>query len=153
MKMFGKKKTSEKILLGNLIEGLPVRNNVDLMFKLKPEGATFFVPQEQKTFEINISKITNVQWYDETSMEKIIKQSAPGMIIGAAAFGLIGAMVGGRVKTKNVKTSTHFVSIDYVSDGQKQIIMKTNDAFGAVKISDYFKELKPDANTPQTVIL
>lgn len=151
--MFGKKKTSEKILLGNLIEGLPVQNNIDLMFKLKPEGATFFIPQEQKTFEINISKLTKVQWYDETTMEKVINQSAPGMIIGAAAFGLIGAMVGGRVKTKDVKTTTHFLLINYESDGQKQIVMKTNDALGAMKISDYFKELKPDSNTPQTITL
>lgn len=151
--MFGKKKTTEKILLGNMIEGLPIQNNIDLMFKLKPEGATFFVPSEQKTFEINISKITKVQWYDETSMEKVITQSAPGMIIGAVAFGLIGAMIGGRVKTKDVKTTTHFVVINYNSNGEKQIVMKTNDALGAMKISDYFKELKPEPNTPQTFTL
>lgn len=151
--MFGKKKNDEKILLGNLIEGLPVNDNADLMFKLNPQGAKFIFHQEQKTFEISIEKLTKVQWYDKTTMEKVISQSAPGMIIGAAAFGLIGAMIGGRVKTKDVKNITHFVIINYNSDGDKQIIMKTNDAWGAVKISDYFKELKPEPTTPQTFTL
>lgn len=151
--MFGKKKITEKILLGNLIEGLPVQNGIDLMFKLKAEGATFFIPSEQKTFEINISKITKVQWYDEIAMEKIITQSAPGMIIGAIAFGTIGAMIGGRVKTKDKKVTTHFVLINYDSEGEKQIIIQTNDALGAMKISEYFSELKPNNNTPQTFTL
>lgn len=151
--MFGKKKTTEKILLGNMVEGLPVGSNADLMFKLRLEGAVFFVPSEQKTFEINISKIRKVQWYDETSMEKVIGQSVPGMIIGAVAFGLIGAMIGGRVKTKDVKTTAHFVVIDYNSDGEKQIVIKTNDGLGAMKISDFFKEIKPETDEPQTVTL
>lgn len=86
-------------------------------------------------------------------MEKVISQSAPGMIIGVAAFGLIGAVIGGRVKTKDVKNTTHFVLINYNSDGEKQIVIKTNDALGAMKISDYFKELKPETNTPQTFTL
>ena len=34
---------------------------------------------------------------------RFIQQSAPGMIIGAATFGLLGAMVGGRIKTKEKK--------------------------------------------------
>ena len=86
-------------------------------------------------------------------MEKVISQSAPGMIIGAAAFGLIGAMIGGRVKTRDIKTTTHFVVINYNSDGDKQIVIKTNDSLGAMKISDYFKELKPETNVPQTFTL
>ncbi len=151
--MFGKKNKNERTVWGNLISGLDAPNNADIMFKLTPSGAILNLYMEQKTFEINISKITNVQWYDETNMEKILHQSAPGMIIGAAAFGLIGAMIGGRVKTKEVKTTNHFVIINYTSNEQGQITIKTNDSLGAMKIADYFKELKPDANSPQTITL
>lgn len=75
-------------------------------------------------------------------MEKLIQQSAPGMIIGAATFGLLGALVGGRTKTKNKKSINHFILINYYSDEPKTIVTTTNDT-NNVKIVDFFRKLKP----------
>jgi hypothetical protein len=141
--MFGKKKEDSKVILGNLVEGLPVHEGIDLIIKMTPDGASIMIPSSKQTFEINISKLTSVEYYSETDMKQIISQSAPGMIIGAAAFGILGAMVGGRVKTKEKKVVTHFAVINYESDSQKQIVIQTNDFFGAGQFVDYFKTLKP----------
>jgi len=141
--MFGKKKEDQKVLLGNLVEGLPVHEGTDLIVKITPDGASIMIPSSKQTFDVNISKLKSVEYYSETDMEKIISQSAPGMIIGAAAFGILGAMVGGRVKTKEKKVVTHFAVINYESDGQKQIVIETKDFFGAGQFVDYFKKLKP----------
>ena len=150
--MFGKKK-EEKILLGNLVEGLPVQERMDLMVKLTPNGTSITVPSTKQNFEIDFSKLESFQYYNETEMEKVISQSAPGMIIGAAAFGILGAMVGGRVKTKEKRSVNHFVIINYVSEEKKQIIIQTNDFFGAGQIVDYFRKLKPSSTEPITVSL
>jgi thiamine phosphate synthase YjbQ (UPF0047 family) len=65
------------------------------------------------------------------------------MIIGAAAFGILGAMVGGRVKTKQVTTVTHFVIVNHATG---QIVLQTNDGDSAKKMSEHFRQLKPLPN-------
>lgn len=76
------------------------------------------------------------------------------MIIGAATFGVLGAMVGGRVKTKEKKNINHFVLFTYVSASEtKEILLKTNDFWGAGKFVDYFKLLKPELNQTKCIEL
>lgn len=152
--MFGKKKKENgtEIMLGFLVSGLPVIENSDLMLKLNQSNVTISFPTTTKQeFEIDISKVTSVDFYSETEMEKIVTQSAPGMIIGAAAFGILGAMVGGRVKTKEKKVETHFLLINYESNGSNQIVIKTNHPPSAIKVSNYFKSMKP--TIPQKIEL
>ncbi len=85
--MFGKKTKNEAVALGNLVEGLPVPQNSDLSIKLTPDAMTIVGCGQE--FEINFSKLTLVDLKSDVEMEKLIKQSAPGMIIGAVAFGVI----------------------------------------------------------------
>ena len=141
--MFGKKKINGKVIGANLVEGLPVKEETDLIVKLTDENLILIEAPTRKEFEIDISKISLIDYKNEVEMQRIIKQSAPGMIIGAATFGLLGAMVGGRVKTKEKKIFTHFVVINYHSDEDKTIILKTNDAIGAGQLVDTFRSLKP----------
>lgn len=148
--MFGKKKEDAKVILGNLVGGLPIPEGSDLVAKITPNGASITIISTKQIFEINISKLTSICSYSETDAEKIMSQSAPGMIFGAATFGLIGAMVGGRVKTKEKKVITSFITINYESDGQKQIVIHTKNAFGADQFVNYFQTLKPSSE--QTVI-
>ena len=73
-----------------------------------------------------------------------LEQSVPGLIIGGAALGALGAMIGGRVHTKEKVNNHTILVITYNSGEQKQIIL---DVTAAVKDSErvlnYFKELKP----------
>lgn len=137
--MFGKKK--DFIVLGaTLIDGLPINQGSDVIVKLTADRLLFIVVTTKQEIEVDISKLTGIDYKTETEMNNIISQSAPGMIIGAAAFGILGAMVGGRVKTKQVTTVTHFVIVNYTSG---QIVLQTNDGNSARKISEYFRQLKP----------
>jgi hypothetical protein len=140
--MFGKKAKNEAVALGNLVEGLPVPQNSDLSIKLTPDAMTIVGCGQE--FEINFSKLTLVDLKSDVEMEKIIKQSAPGMIIGAVAFGVIGAMIGGRVKTKEKRTVNHFLLISYLSDELKTIVIDvTKDWYNAAQLVDYFRKLNP----------
>ena len=77
-------------------------------------------------------------------MQKIFKQSAPGMIFGAATFGLLGAMVGGRTKTKTKKNITYFLIINYNTDNEtKNIVITTNDYFKVQSFVKKYKTLNP----------
>lgn len=140
--MFGKKQDG-KICLTTLVDGLPLNQGADLIMKLTTEKALFIASKTKQEFDIDFSKLLSVEYKSETEMNNIISQSAPGMIIGAAAFGVIGAMIGGRVKTKQVKTVNHFVIVNYQSGEQKQIVLQTNDGASAQAISEYFRKLKP----------
>ncbi|HHX63239.1 MAG TPA: hypothetical protein GX707_21385 [Epulopiscium sp.] len=98
--MFKKKKFKGKVIGANHIEGLPVGEESDLIVKLSDESLTIIEASTRNEFEIDTSKISLIDYKNEVEMQQIIKQSAPGMIIGTATFGLLGAMVGGRIKTK-----------------------------------------------------
>lgn len=139
--MFKRKKFNGKVIGATSMEGLPVSENTDLIVKLNDEVLNLMVVPTKQEFEINISKISSIESKTEVEIQQIISQSAPGMIIGAAAFGLLGAMVGGRVKSKEKKIMDHFIIIDYVSDEAKTIILKTNDGTGAKQLETYFKSL------------
>ncbi|MFZ2539808.1 MAG: hypothetical protein WAX04_13075 [Oscillospiraceae bacterium] len=135
----------EQIVLGNLVEGLPLPENTDLIMKLTPEKLSFMTISKQE-FEIDFSKVTLIDLKSDVEMEKLVQQSAPGMIIGAATFGLIGAMVGGRVKTKEKRIVNHFLIVNYQSDELKTIIIQTTkDWYNSASLVDSFKKLKPDA--------
>ena len=140
--MFGKKVKNEMLALGNLVEGLPVPQNSDLSIKLTPDTMTIVGCGQE--FEINFSKLTLVDLKSDVEMEKIIKQSAPGMIIGAVAFGVIGAMIGGRVQTKEKRVVNHFLLVSYQSDELKTIVIDaTKDWYNAAQMVDYFRKLNP----------
>ena len=144
--MFGKKKQEGKIVGTTLIDGLPLNQDSNVIMKLTDDKVLLiatFAKGGNKEFEIDISKVTGIEYKTETEINNIISQSAPGMIIGAAAFGVLGAMIGGRVKTKQINTVSHFLIINYQSGEDKQIILQTNDGNGAKSISEHFRQLNP----------
>lgn len=148
--MFGKKK-DEMTAMGTLIEGLPIPQNSDLTVKLSTEGLSILGCNQE--FEIDISKLTLMDMKSDVEMEKVIHQSLPGMVIGAATFGVVGAMVGGRVKEKNKRVVTHFLLICYESGESKTIVIETTkDWYNAAKLVDLFRKLKP-ASKPIKVAL
>lgn len=140
--MFGRKNKKEKAALGNLVEGLPIQQGTDLHIKMSPDALS--IVGNGQEFEINFEKLSLMDFKSDEEMEKIIQQSLPGMVIGAATFGVIGAMVGGRVKTKEKRTVNHFLIINYQSSELKTIIIDvTKDWYNAAGLVDYFRKLKP----------
>lgn len=143
--------------VGILIDGLPIpvsvpvtvflyENHIDL------EAITGTTSPNQR-FSLDIDKIQRVSLLNESQVQQIVKQSAPGMIIGAAAFGILGAMVGGRVKTKQTMVINSLLLIDYISDSEsKQILLNvSNDVFQATSFVNKINKMNPRTN--QTIQL
>lgn len=153
--MFGKKNFKE--LHGYLIAGLSVPENsfVQILLYsdvLKLNAVIPDVKPITKEFNLPLNKVKFIRLMSEREIKQVIEQSTPGMILGAAAFGVVGAMIGGRVKTKEKVVLKQILVIDYVSDGEKQIVLDcskepftTQNAF-----MKYAKTLIPEniGNTP-----
>ena len=99
-----------------------------------------------KEFELSLDKIKNIRILSESEIHQVVKQSTPGIIIGAVAFGLVGAMIGSRVKTKEKSVLKNLLLVDYVSDSEKQIILDCSQAALSEQSAflKRFHELKPE---------
>lgn len=159
--MFGKKKSTRGVS-GSHISGLPIPDGNFVQTTLSPGELTLTAvlkgggkATEQK-FTLELDKVKNIQILNETEVKRVVEQSAPGMILGAAAFGIVGAMVGGRVKTKEKTAIKNLLILDYVSDEEKQIVLDcTIDSLhNQAAFLKYFRELKPEtAQSPATIQL
>lgn len=144
--MFGKKK--DIMLYGaTLVTGLPVPEGVTVGVYMNDEKMQFVISKDQK-FDLSLDKVSDVRYYSEDEIEKVVSQSTPGMILGAATFGIVGAMVGGKVKTKDKKVTNHYVLIKY---DDKEIMLKTPDSINTIKFQDFFRKLKPVQQTVVTL--
>lgn len=145
--MFGKSKDFST--LGTLVDGLPVPSNTMITVHLNSErfyiqALTGRKKEDWPTYELTVEKVENIQLMNQTEIKQIVEQSVPGLIIGGVALGALGAMVGGRVHTKEKVKNHTILVITYISGERKQIIL---DVTAAVKDSErvlnHFKELKP----------
>ena len=146
--MFGKKKLKE--VVGTHLSGLDVPENIIVCFGLSDEGIKITVPSMKKEYNITLSKIQSINYYNETEVEKYVDSSLSKTIIGAATFGVIGAVIGSRPKSKEKKT-VHFYLIVNYSD--KQIVIESDNGFAVGSIVDFFKKLKPESFNTQTIEL
>ena len=149
--MFGKQKPFTTV--GDLIDGLPLPVGSWITVDLSPNHFLFqgLIGKDKKnwpTYELPIEQVENVQLMNQREIQQVIEQSTPGMIIGGAAFGILGAMVGGRIKTKEKVKNHNILVVDYQSGDKKQIILDVTNALkDSERLLNRFKELKPVQNS------
>ena len=114
--MFGKKKEKKNFegitiyTAFHHVNGLPIPENVLCEVFSYPE---IKLPKE---------KITDISIKTDTEIQQQLVSSAGGAIAGAMLFGSLGAIIGGRVKTKKVKTTTNYLIITYKSENELKYI-------------------------------
>lgn len=140
---------SKKYAYGTHISGLDI-GKMPVSICLSKDGLLISAESIKKEFKLSLNKIENIGNYNEVEIEKHLKSSVAGGIIGAATFGVAGAVIGSRPKEKKTKKVISYILIDY-SDGQ--IIIESNDNVGIVNIISYFRKLKPQANETTTIEL
>lgn len=124
------------------VHGLPLAENVFCGISSYPDKITF----HSGTTEINLarSKITNMCVRTDTEIQEQAVSSAGGAVAGAIMFGPLGAVIGGRAKTKKVKTTTHYLIITYLNN-QEEIshigFDATKDIFTVNKLVNEFRKL------------
>lgn len=124
--MFGRKKEKnnfEGITIYTAfhhVNGLPIPENVLCEVFSYPDRIDF----KSGTTEIKLSKekITDISIKTDTEIQQQLVSSAGGAVAGAMLFGSLGAIIGGRVKTKKVKTTTNYLIITYKSENELKYI-------------------------------
>lgn len=124
--MFGKKKEKKNFegitiyTAFHHVNGLPIPENVLCEMFSYPDRIDF----KSGTTEIKLpkEKITDISIKTDTEIQQQLVSSAGGAIAGAMLFGPLGAIIGGRVKTKKVKTTTNYLIITYKSENELKYI-------------------------------
>lgn len=142
-------KKSKKFAGGTHVSGLDV-GKAQVSLCLSDDKLLISVPSLKKEFNLSLNKIENLGYYNEVEVEKHLKSSFAGGVIGAATFGVAGAVIGSRPKEKQTRKVTYYLLIDY-SDGQ--IIIESNDWISLDNMIKYFRKLKPQANETVTIEL
>lgn len=130
----------------NHVHGLPIAENLICKVYSYPDRLEF----KSGTTSINLprNKITDMCIKTDVEIQKQMISSAGGAVAGGLAFGPLGAIIGGRVKTKNIINATNYLIITYTDNSGKLAYI----GFGVTGIVSYaeklIKEFKKLNSTP-----
>ena len=144
-----KTKKSIRSLFGTHVSGLDI-GKAQVSIFLSDNELLISAPSMKKEFTLSLNKIQNIGYYNEVEIEKHLKSSFVGGVIGAATFGVAGAVIGSRPKEKEKRKITFYILIDYI-DGQ--IIIEAYDSISVGKMIDTFRKIKPQANETTSIEL
>lgn len=102
------------------MDGLPWGEQADCNVYLYPDKYVFW--RNKNTYTLSMDKITDVCIKTDVEIQKAYVSSVGGAIGGAALFGKLGAMIGGRVKEKTDTTISKFLIFTYNKDGETKYI-------------------------------
>ena len=108
------------MISGKHITGLPIAEGV--LCNVKYLADRIEIIQGGNTFNLNLSKITDITTTTDKEIQKQYVSSVGGAVGGAVLFGPLGAMIGGRVKEKNNTIITNYLIITYMDDDQVKYI-------------------------------
>lgn len=124
------------------VNGLPIAENLNCEINSYNDRLEF----KSGTTNIKLprNKITDMCIKTDVEIQKQVVSSAGGAVAGGLAFGPLGAIIGGRIKTKNIRTATHYLIITYTDSGGKLAFIGfevTNNLTAAGKLITEFKKL------------
>lgn len=95
------------------------------------------------TFTLNKNKVTDISMKTTSEIQKQIVSSIGGAIGGAVLFGPLGAMIGGRAKTKELRTVTTCLIFTYEKNNSIDYIAfnATNNLLNSNKLMNEFKQM------------
>ncbi len=122
------------------INGLPIAENMLCEVFSYQDRIEFKAGATE--FKLSRNKIIDMCITTDTEIEKQMVSSAGNALTGAMLFGTLGAIIGGRVKTKTIKSSTDYLIITYQSEDElKYIGFDTkNNPPSAIKLVKEFKQ-------------
>lgn len=114
------------------MDGLPLAQGAACLAFCKDEVVEISGGGTQ--FQLDLGKITDATVKTNVEIQRAYVSSIGGAVAGAALFGALGAMVGGRAKQKETRTLEHYLIITYLKEGQisylsflAQNVVKAND--------------------------
>ena len=123
-------------------KGLPVAQNIYTQIFSKPNEYEFCA--NNMTFKLLKEKVTDVAMTNDVEIQK----SNVSSIGGAALFGPLGAMIGGRSKEKTSNIVTSYLVFTYLDhDEIKYISFNCTNDFKAMKFVKEFKQNNQRTNS------
>lgn len=126
------KERNNRMLVAEHVAGLPLVQSATCTISF--EDACITVCGSGNTFNLNYSKVTDMDIKTSVEIQKAYVSSAGGAVAGAVLFGPLGAMVGGRTREKRSKTVENFLIFTYLKDG--------NIDYLSFKLSETYKAMK-----------
>lgn len=118
--MFGKKKDNRNFdgitiyTAFHHVDGLPIAENLLCEVFSYPDRIEF--KAGNTNIKLSRSKITDMCVKTDTDIQNQVVSSVGGAIAGGFMFGTLGAIIGGRAKTKKIKTVTKYLIITYTNN-------------------------------------
>lgn len=105
-------------------------------------------------YQVPAQRLTGAQSYDDTEMRQYIRSSAFQTILGAAAFGGVGAVVGAMPESKyRREVSKHNLAVHFVSqDGTPASVVLSSDVSLAV-LEHYIRQYAKGGGPGEAVTL
>ena len=128
------------------INGLPIAEDAACVIKRFSDRYEFHAGGA--TFDLAISKITDISVRTDIEIQKQYVSSIGGAVGGAVLFGPLGAMIGGRAKEKKSTTMSKYLIFTYLNDEELKYIGFdcTAQYWLGNKIEKDFKKNKPAEN-------
>lgn len=118
--MFGKKKDIRNFdgitiyTAFHHVDGLPIAENLLCEVFSYPDRIEF--KAGNTNIKLSRSKITDMCVKTDTDIQNQVVSSVGGAIAGGFMFGTLGAIIGGRAKTKKIKAVTKYLIITYTNN-------------------------------------
>lgn len=127
------------------VSGLPIAENVMCKLCSYPDRIEFMSGSANITLARN--KITDICVKSETEIQKQMVSNPGGAIAGAMMFGAVGAIIGGKPKTKKQKTTSFYLIITYVKSQNElsYIVLNATGSFSAHKFVKEFHALNSNS--------
>lgn len=151
-KQMRENKISAQVLLHH-VEGLPLSEKTQCQVSVTDTGLV--INGGGTDFKIDATQIRATEVKTDTEIANIVKSSAAKGIAGGLLFGPIGLVVGARATSKEKKTNTYYLIINYTNvAGELTALMFDggNNPFAAQKVANKLRPIIID-NPKQTVQL
>ena len=118
------------------VSGLPLMQGTVCKVVSTPDRLV--IEGQGTTFELRKEKITSITIEKNITKHTQAVSSAGGALAGAMAFGVVGAAIGGRATTKNVKSLKYYIVVTYFdSDDNVKYIIFDNNIKGSSLVEDF----------------
>lgn len=124
------------------VNGLPIAENILCDVFSYPDRLEF--KSGSTEFKLMRNKITDICIKTDTEIQKQMVSSVGGAIAGGIMFGPLGAIIGGRTKTKKSKSTSSYLIITYLNSQEEITYIGFdigNNFSSATKLVKEFREL------------
>jgi hypothetical protein len=130
-----KELNSKTCIQAKHISGLPVAQEAPTYLYLCEDKIIF--ERNEMTYNLEFNKIKDITIKTDMEIQKAYVSSAGGAVAGGILFGPLGAIIGGRTKTKTNKTINKYLIFTYNKDNNIDFI--SFDVTGTIKAYDFVK--------------